>query len=167
MLQNPLQLSASRTCLSIRANDFQGAWKLRGELVKACLTLNFESGNSLVQQGAFIMVEEQSRGSWVSRVGLFCVIAMAPPAAQACISDAIEGRGQASQSIVIKSACGQYVSWSMCIRVSDRPYTDTPSGVVSPGGTSQYGVLLNPGTTFDYRMNWCEGAGCTAQQPSC
>ena len=67
------------------------------------------------------------------------LVAWLPQDANACVTPKIES----NKAIILQNTCKEYVSWALCVRVSDRSFDDYPVGVVAPKGTSQYALFVD------------------------
>ena len=95
--------------------------------------------------------------------GALLLFAWLPQPANACITPRIED----NKVIVLQNTCKEYVSWALCVRVSERSFDDYPVGVVAPKGTSQYGLFVSPDARVSVQLNWCKGRACKVIQPRC
>jgi hypothetical protein len=72
-------------------------------------------------------------------VALF-VLTHSQPAIAACVCSSIEEKIEDHSPKLLN----KYVSWALCIRVSERSFDDYPVRVVAPKGISEYGLLASP-----------------------
>ena len=91
------------------------------------------------------------------------LIAWLPQDANACVTPKIES----NKAIILQNTCKEYVSWALCVRVSDRSFDDYPVGVVAPKGTSQYALFVSSDARVSVQLNWCKGSACKVIQPRC
>jgi hypothetical protein len=94
------------------------------------------------------------------------LLAWLPQPANACVTPRIEDN-EDNKVIVLQNTCKEYVSWALCVRVSERSFDDYPVGVVAPKGTSQYALFVSPDARVSVQLNWCKGRACKVIQPRC
>jgi hypothetical protein len=81
------------------------------------------------------------------------VIVAAAVAFLATVGSASAGLNTYTQgnTIYIQNTGGQGFYWTMCLRVNDRSWRDTPTGYTGAYSTSQYGVYTSAG--YSYRIS--------------
>jgi hypothetical protein len=92
------------------------------------------------------------------------VLAGSQGAFAACVAARIEGK---NERIILQNNCDKYVSWALCVRISERSFDDYPVGVVAPKGISEYGLFVSHDARVSVKMDQCDVKGCKVIQPRC